>query len=183
MAIDGALCHPPARLIAAPIPTERLLLEPLRPEHADEMVGVLADERLHDFIGGRPLELGELRDRYRHLAAGRSADGRQVWLNWVVRGRHDGAAMGTVQATVTPAEGPRALVAWVIGTPWQRRGVATEAARALIEWLRDQGVRTIAAHVHPKHEASQQVARRVGLVPTDEECEGERVWRLPDQMS
>ena len=156
------------------------MLEPLRPEHADEMVGVLDDERLHEFIGGRPLALAELRERYQRLAVGGSADGRQLWLNWIVRG-NDGAAMGTVQATVTPgSDGARALVAWVIGARWQRRGVATEAARALIEWLRDQGVGSIAAHVHPRHEASQRVAQRLGLVPTDEESDGEQVWRLPD---
>ena len=32
------------------IPTERLLLQPLRAEDADDMVDVLGDERLHDFI-------------------------------------------------------------------------------------------------------------------------------------
>ena len=39
---------------AATIVTERLLLIPLRPEDADEMVDVLADPRLHQFIGGHP---------------------------------------------------------------------------------------------------------------------------------
>jgi RimJ/RimL family protein N-acetyltransferase len=42
-------------------------------------------------------------------------------------------ATGTVQATVGPdAGGVHAEIAWVIGTAWQRRGIATEAARALV---------------------------------------------------
>ena len=42
----------------ATIGTERLLLTPLRIADADEMVDVLADPRLHQFIGGRPATLG-----------------------------------------------------------------------------------------------------------------------------
>ena len=40
---------------AEPVGTSRLILLPLRPEHAEEMAGVLADPALHAFIGGAPL--------------------------------------------------------------------------------------------------------------------------------
>ena len=56
---------------AEPIRTSRLILLPLRPEHAEEMAGVLADPALHAFIGGAPLSPPELRARYERLAAGR----------------------------------------------------------------------------------------------------------------
>ena len=54
----------------ATIGTERLLLTPLCIADADEMVDVLADPRLHQFIGGRPATLQELRARYATLTAG-----------------------------------------------------------------------------------------------------------------
>jgi RimJ/RimL family protein N-acetyltransferase len=54
---------------AATIVTERLLLVPLRPEDTDEMVDVLADPRRHQFIGGHPATLEELRARYARLTA------------------------------------------------------------------------------------------------------------------
>ena len=63
---------------AATIVTERLLLVPLRPEDADEMVDVLADPRLHQFIGGHPATLEELRARYATLTAG-SPRLEEVW--------------------------------------------------------------------------------------------------------
>src|SRR5262249_29903842 len=44
--------------------TERLVLEPLRVEHATEMVDLLDDPALHRYVGGRPLEADELRKRY-----------------------------------------------------------------------------------------------------------------------
>jgi RimJ/RimL family protein N-acetyltransferase len=61
--------------------------------------------------------------------------------------------------------------------PWQRRGYATEAARALVAGLVEAGVGEIVAHVHPDHLASAGVAAAAGLVATDEEVDGERVWR------
>lgn len=163
---------------ASTIATDRLVLTPLRVDDAEEMVRVLDDERLHEFIGGRPAALDELRDRYRRLAAG-PENSSEVWLNWIVRHRQQGTAIGTVQATVTDPAHPAASVAWVIGAPWQGHGFASEAAAALIAWLGSQGVDRISASIHPEHRASAGVAARIGLEPTDEHHDGETVWQLP----
>lgn len=157
------------------ITTERLSLEPLEIEDAEEMAVVLGDERLHEFIGGSPLTPAELRDRYARLVAG-SSDSDEVWLNWIVRRGGDSQPVGTVQATVTNS-GQTAYVAWVIGVDWQNQGFASEAARALVDWLRQNGARDIRANVHPDHRASAAVAAQAGLEPTDELVDGEQVWR------
>ena len=161
------------------IGTERLVLTPLRVEDADELAEVLGDPQLHEFIGGRPDTVEQLRARYAAMTAGPGrADER--WRNWVARRREDGQPVGTVQATLT-RDGGRwtAAIAWVVGVPWQHRGYATEAARALVGWLGGQGVHEIVAHVHPGHLASAQVAARAGLQPTPDRVDGEQVWRLP----
>lgn len=120
--------------------------------------------------------LDALRSRYRLLAPGRSPDGRELWLNWVVRLRADEhRAVGTVQATVGDDLG-QAEVAWVVGTPWQGEGYAGEAAVALTGWLREKGVRRVIAHVHPEHSASEKAAVRAGLRPTTEVHDGELRW-------
>lgn len=161
------------------IVTERLVLGALTVHDADEMVDVLDDERLHEFTGGRPDTLSELRDRYRRYVVGPTEPG-DVWLNWIVRSAHDGAAIGFVQATVSTLSGVRTVadVAWVIGVAWQGQGYASEAARALVDWLRTHGVHEVTAHIHPAHHASAAVASRAGLHPTDEVVGGEIVWRL-----
>jgi RimJ/RimL family protein N-acetyltransferase len=106
--------------------------------------------------------------------AGASPDGRQGWLNWVLRLRPPGrAAVGTVQATLS---GPEAELAWVVGTAHQGQGYASEAAIAVRDWLRTQGIGELTAHIHPDHAASAGVARRLGLVPTATRQDGEVRW-------
>ena len=161
-----------------PLSTARLRLDPLAEADADVMVGVLADPALYTVIGGDPPALEQLRVRYAAMAVGRSPDGGEQWLNWIVRLRAGGTAVGTVQATLWGGRA-RAELAWVIGAPWQGRGYATESATALVAWLRAGGVRLVTAHVHPDHAASRAVASRAGLVPTDEYHDGEQRWVLP----
>jgi RimJ/RimL family protein N-acetyltransferase len=147
-------------------------LDPLRVADAAEMVGVLAAPELYEFIGGRPPTLGELTEQYRRQVVGRSVDGREEWLNWVVR-VHD-TAVGYVQATVH--EGARAVVAWVVGAPWQGHGYATAAATELVGLLRARGVRRVEAYIVPGHTGSERIAQRIGLAPTGHLSEGEQMW-------
>jgi RimJ/RimL family protein N-acetyltransferase len=162
---------------AEPVGTSRLILLPLRPEHSEEMAGVLADPALHAFIGGAPLSPPELRARYERLAAG-SPDPVVSWCNWVIRVRDLGCLAGTVQATIAGASELTAEVAWVVGTPWQGRGIATEATRALVAWLGRRQVRAVIAHIHPGHVPSAAVAAAAGLCQTDQWQDGERRWEL-----
>ncbi|MFD8752478.1 GNAT family N-acetyltransferase [Kitasatospora sp. NPDC059577] len=157
----------------APLHSERLDLLPIAPEHAGELTAALADPALHAFTGGRPATAEEMRARCARLAAG-SPDPAERWGNWVLRLRADGALIGYVQATVGPDE---AELAWVVGTPWQRRGLATEAARALLAHLTAAGTTTAVAHIHPDHRASARVATTLGLRPTAHTQDGETRWQ------
>jgi RimJ/RimL family protein N-acetyltransferase len=157
------------------VPTDRLVLLPLAVDHAEEMARVLGDPSLYGFIGGTPPTPGALRDRYERLVAGSPETGVS-WCNWVVRLGDEGPLVGTVQATVDGGEA--AEIAWIVGTPWQGRGIAVEAVRGLVGWLTAQGVRTLVAHIHPDHAASAAVATAAGLSPTGEWHDGEIRWRL-----
>ncbi|MEV8569350.1 GNAT family N-acetyltransferase [Streptomyces sp. NPDC051322] len=164
--------------------TDRLDLLPLRVAHADEMAEVLSDPSLHTFIGGRPATVEELRARYERQLAG-SPDPAVTWWNWVIRLRAEGRSTegcpvkgsltGTLQATV---EEPVAEIAWVVGTPWQGRGIAKEAAAGLCRHLAGvPGLHEVIAHIHPDHAVSAAVAGAAGLRPTGEWQEGEERWR------
>ena len=201
---------------AETIGTARLVLEPLRIEHAEPMALVLADPQLHTFIGGVPDTAPQLRSRYARMLAG-SSDPAESWCNWMIRLRENRELTGTVQATICPvgdaraadtatatdadtdtdtsadadadadadrdtdaacdADSLQAEIAWVVGTAWQGRGIATEAARALVDWLARQPVHAVIAHIHPDHRASAAVAAAIGLAPTAELHDGEIRWR------
>ena len=148
-------------------------LVPLTAADAGELAPLLDDPLLHCYIGGEPLSLAELEQRYRRLEAGAPPERNEEWLNWAIRRREDGQAVGTAQATV---RGDTALVAWVIATAWQGRGYAKAAAQALVAWLRDERGLTVIANIHPEHAASEHVAQAAGLMLTDRWADGERVW-------
>ncbi|MEU3979441.1 GNAT family N-acetyltransferase [Streptomyces sp. NPDC026672] len=86
-----------------------------------------------------------------------------------------------VEAALLP--GAVAEVAWVVGAAWQGRGIASEAAGALVAWLGRRAVGTVVAHVHPAHLASAAVAARAGLTPTAETQNGETRWVLTRGIS
>ncbi|MFJ1911993.1 GNAT family N-acetyltransferase [Streptomyces sp. NPDC088147] len=189
---------------ATVIDTERLTLLPLRVAYAEEMAAVLADPALYAHTGGTPPTAEELRTRYARQAAG-SPDPEVVWGTWMIGIREEAqeegqrsaescagssaghgptghvlagyVLAGYVQATIGPdGDGRTAELAWVVGTAWQGRGIATEAARGLVRWLKGQGVRSLVAHIHPDHGASAAVAKAVGLAPTGERHDGEVRW-------
>ena len=165
---------PPAPLLQ----TARLSLEPLRIDHAEEMAPLLDDAKLFRFIGGGPCTLDELRARYRRQVTGWSHDRHERWLNWIVRDRSSGQAIGATQATISvDGDAVSGEIAWVVASRHQGRGCASEAAAAMVAWLREQGARTVFAEIHPDHDASIGVARRLGMKPGEQILDsGEIRW-------
>src|SRR5271169_562253 len=86
----------------SPIESRSLRLEPLLAAHADEMFGPMSAAAISDYMPGKPpASASALRERYAQLEKGRSADGSEQWLNWVVR-LNSGGCVGFVQATIYP---------------------------------------------------------------------------------
>lgn len=163
--------------VPEPIDTPRLILEPLCVGHADEMASILDDRALYEFIGGEPPALDALRTRYVRQSAGRSPDEAHGWLNWILRDRWRRDVLGAVQATLSLQDRQlQAELAWIVGVANQRQGYATEAARAMLEWLGRRGVVGFVAHIHPGHAASVVVAQRLGLTTTGTVVDGEIRW-------
>ena len=149
-------------------------------EHAEEMVRVLADPRLYEFIGGSAPSLDELRARYARQVRGPGRSD-EVWLNWVVRECPDGRAVGYVQVTLTvQAAEWVADLAWVVDPTHQGKGIASDAATGAVLHLRECGITALTAHIADSNAASVAVATRVGLRATDElDSDGERIYRAP----
>jgi len=156
------------------IKTSRLRLSPLIAQHANVMFPILSDRTLYKFTGGEPPESEiALEARYRKLESRKSPDESEYWLNWLVSLVENDDPIGYVQATVIESE---ADIAWVIGSQWQGNGYASEAAIALVEWLRIIDTKVIRSFINPNHEASQRVASNAGLDNTESVEDSEEVW-------
>lgn len=149
-------------------------IRPLEVEDSSVMVEVLSSRELYTHIGGRPPTREELEALYARHTTGFSPDGKHEWFNWIVF--VDTSTMaGYVQAS-RPVGSTTAEIAWVIGVPWQRQGYATTAVRLMLEELAARGVKEVTADIHPANKASEGVARRLGMSPTDEIVDDETRW-------
>lgn len=165
--------HPSGPVATEELTTTRLVLAPLTVADAEDLFPVFDDPALGRWTGETPpANMEALRRRFAGWEAGPS-DPRERWLNWTMRERKDGRAIGHLQSTVV---GDAAAVAWVVGTDFQGQGFASEGAQAVVTWLRSNGAATIEASIHPGNVPSQRVASRVGLHSTERLDDDEVVW-------
>lgn len=110
------------------IETAAVTLEPQASAHAAEMFVVLGDPAIYEFENEPPASLEWLRARFAKLESRWSADGRELWLNWVIR-VPSSELIGYVQATVRSGE---AGIAYELSSAYWGRGLARQAVQAMI---------------------------------------------------
>lgn len=149
----------PMRTIDAGIVT----LEPQTEAHADEMFAVLSDPAIYLFENRPPPSVVWLRERFRKLETRRSPDGRELWLNWIVR-VPPATPIGYVQATVR-ADASAALAFEFASAHWGR-GLARAATRAMMRELAERyGVTRFDALAKQANLRSVHLLERLGFVP------------------
>jgi ribosomal-protein-alanine N-acetyltransferase len=139
-----------------------LVLDPLIVAHAEPMFALLSDPPLYRYIGETPPpDVEYLRARYARLERRESADGRQRWLNWVVR-LPGQPPLGYVQATVL-GDGS-AWIAYLLGSVHQGRGYATRATAAMLAHLESEhGTSRLLANVEAENLPSIRLLQRLGF--------------------
>src|SRR3990172_5294945 len=138
-----------------------LSLEPQPAAHAEEMFAVLSDPAIYAFENAPPRSIDWLRERFARLESRQSADGREQWLNWVIRTPAAELA-GYVQATVR-ADGSAAIAYELASRHWGR-GLAGQAAQAMIRELAEHyGVRALFAVAKRDNSRSLRFLQRLGF--------------------
>jgi len=145
-----------------PITSNALQLEPLVAAHAEEMFAPLSAAAIYDYMPGQPpLSAEALRERFVRLERGRSTDGRQLWLNWIVRLR-SGHCAGFVQATIHPER--TGDFAFAFAPAYWGQGVAFEACQAALPHLFEAfEVTALFATVDPRNARSIRLLLRLGF--------------------
>lgn len=142
--------------------THRLVLEPQRLVHADEMFVVLSDPALYRYENAPPTSCDAVRRRFAKLESRSSPEGDETWLNWVVRLR-EGPLLGFVQATVTMRH--HARIAYVFGSAYWGRGYAREATQAMLDELRSfYGISHCEAVLKRNNEPSRRLLVDLGFL-------------------
>ncbi|MEH2065003.1 MAG: GNAT family N-acetyltransferase [Nostoc sp.] len=114
--------------------SQRLCLEPLKPDHAELLFNGLQSASIYKFIEDvRPQSIQSLRDRYIVLARRQSPDGTEIWLNWAVWSVVEKCYIGYVQATITIDNS--AILGYVLFPNFWRKGYAREAVKCMINYL------------------------------------------------
>ena len=138
-----------------------LALEPQTAAHAEEMFALLSDPKIYRYENAPPASLEWLRERFGKLESRRSPDGREKWLNWVIR-LESGEAAGYVQATVH-ADG-HAAIAYVLGSRFWDRGIGRSAVSSLLRILREEhGVERFTAVLKSANQRSRLLLERLGF--------------------
>ena len=131
--------------------------------HAEELFPVLAEAALYEFIDEEPPQGVEaLRQKLARSESRKSPDGAEHWLNWVVRDGSRNLA-GYVQATV--AANLETNVAYMLGSAFRGRGLATEAVGRMLALVATEfGVKRFVVVVERRNTRSIRLAERLGFV-------------------
>ncbi|MFC9440905.1 GNAT family N-acetyltransferase [Nocardia sp. NPDC057030] len=141
--------------------TERLTLVPLRAEHTDAVVAVFAHPGMSTYID---IDFS-VADNARKMVRGRLAyDGPPRMGHWVIL--HEGEVVGLGHLRPSwelPGDLPE--IGWYLSPAYGGRGLATEAATAILRYgLDDLRVNSIWALVHTHNEPSLKLAARLGFL-------------------
>jgi RimJ/RimL family protein N-acetyltransferase len=152
------------------IETDRLLLRPWRPaEDLDALAALNADPAVMRWVApNRPLRREETADFLDRAIRHWDEHGFGLWAV-VPRREADAGCVGFAGLAIPsflPAVLPAVEVGWRLHPAWWRRGLATEAALASVEFGFERlGLRSIVAIVDTGNEPSLRVAEKLGMRP------------------
>jgi len=147
--------------------SQRLRAEPVELRHAAAMSQVLADPRIHELLPSDPPTVAYLERQYAFLAGGKSSDGTEHWLTWILV-PNEGPAdpVGYVQATIKEPES--VIIAYVMSPAHWRKGLAREATAAMLDTVFARyDVACAIAEMDTRNEASIRLVESLGFRRTD----------------
>lgn len=141
--------------------TERCLVRETVPEDVDSFYRIYRDKSItaymEDLFEDRDEEKQYIRDYIEKVY------GFYGFGMWTVCLKENGEVIG--RAGLSMREGfEEPELGYVIGTKWQRRGIAAEVCRAVLTYGRDElGFERVRALMHPGNTASERLCRKLGF--------------------
>jgi ribosomal-protein-alanine N-acetyltransferase len=144
--------------------TDRVALERLVPGHADELVGLLLEPQIIEWLWPRPEPPTEA-DIREGLARQIEHWERHGFGMWLMRDRRTGVAIGRGGLQETPVHGaPEVEIGWAVAPDRWGQGLATELAFAAIGVAFGQlALPWLVAFARPDNLASRRVMDKAGF--------------------
>ncbi|HLY51325.1 MAG TPA: GNAT family N-acetyltransferase [Solirubrobacteraceae bacterium] len=134
-------------------------MRPLQPEDLDALAEVYMDPRVMEWIGPQTQE-----DVERELMLQLSQQAELGWSFWAVEDRHTHRMIGDCGLQPLEHVGPDVELGYDLHPDAWGRGLATEAARAVMgAAFGPLNLDRVIAVVKPDHRASQRVLEKAGL--------------------
>jgi uncharacterized protein len=148
-------------LTAAPMHGDLVRLEPLAPGHAEELHAATADPEVWRHLNPQPtdaVEAGHL------IADAQVAQHRGERVAWAQLCAVTGAVVGTTSYyEIDPGRRSLAIGYTLLGRPWWRSGINTEAKLLLLRRTFDElGAVRVVWHTDIRNERSQRAIERLG---------------------
>lgn len=145
--------------------TSRLLVRPWRIEEAPRLLDILSRSEVTRWLGdSESVPMRDLDDARRRIEKYHLRSGQPPLGYWAVEVRTTGEVAGSVMLLEVPnAEHGEVQVGWYLHPDACGNGYASEAAAAVLSYGFDCGLPAILALTHVENDASQAVARRIGM--------------------
>jgi RimJ/RimL family protein N-acetyltransferase len=144
--------------------TERLTMRPVEAGDLDDLIAIHEDPVTRRFFGD--FERGDVVE---WIARSEREWAERAYGRFAILDRESGAFLGRSGLKYWP-QFEEVEVGWVLAPAARGRGVATEAARACLEWgFRDFDLPYVTAMIAPDNAASIAVAERLGMEPLRED--------------
>ena len=165
------------------IRTDRTDLIPATPEFVESLITqeyVRAGKLLNAVVpAGWPHDEAARAGLPIHLRAMREDAREEAWRIRLIMLRENRVVIGSVNLKGLPRENGDVEIGWGVSPEYQKQGIATEAARAVIEWVFSQeGVKRVTATIPEDNVVSIRVAEHLGMKPSEEMRRGLWVWAL-----
>ena len=145
-----------------PVRTERLVLRQTEPRDAESLFAYYSDPDVMLYLLTPPLDRREAEGEVRRRVTGHAGEGRGPILTLVVE--LDGQMVGDLFLMLQGPSYSQAEVGWVLDPRVAGRGIATEAARALIGLAFDHyGVHRVTAQLDARNHRSAALCERLGM--------------------
>ena len=142
--------------------TERVVIRPWRPDEADRFYDLYRREEVARWIGAKPMQ-----DRCEAIALIEQSAARlaadQRFGSWAVIERSSGIPAGTVLLKPLPDGAGEVEIGWQLHPDSWGRGLASEAAGALLERGFADGLAEVCAVTHLDNHRSIGVCHRIGM--------------------